>query len=381
MKPLRPIFIASFFFSFHTALLSYLNSTVLEDFGGTYWTTFAYIAASVLSLVLIIVAPRVAGRTGSSKFLAGLLFISMVLMWFLGGTITPSLFFTLFIPYFALNTIIWYGFDLVIEHYSREQITGNIRGSYLTLNNLAWVSAPVISSIIANSIGFSGVYIIASMLLMISFLIISKTQKIESFKHLPRTTLSEAFQALILNKKARRIVSLYFVLQFFFAWMVIYMAPYLISLGFTWTNIGLIFSIMLMPFVLFSYPIGKIADKYNAERPLIILGFSIAALATMLLAIPFTPSVALFAGILFMTRVGASIIEVSSESAFFKEVTEHDTALISTLRMTLPMAYITAPLLGSIIMSFGNERHLYMVLSLIMTVTMLYAIRVIKVPK
>jgi len=65
-------------------------------------------------------------------------------------------------------------------------------------------------------------------------------------------------------------------------------------------------------------------------------------------------------------------VEVAGESAFFKHVTERDTALISTLRMTLPLAYIIGPLAGALVLAIGDMRLLFGVLAVLLVGAMLY---------
>lgn len=372
MHPLRPVFLASFFFSLHLALLSYLNTTALALHTSPQGMTVAYTVASALAFVLLIGAGNLVRRMGSSRFLIAVLAISAVLLGLLGTSTTDSAFVALFVLYFSLNTIIWYGFDLVIEHYSREHNTGNIRGIYLTINNIGWVIAPMAASLIASTVGFASMYIAGAVAMLISLIVITSTPRIAHNTHVPRLSFTESFRALVAHPYARRIVTLYFVIQFFFAWMVLYMIPYLSSLGFGLGTIGIILSVMLLPFVLFQYWTGKIADRYNNERALLRLGFAITALATLLLAFPLPTKAVVFAAILFLTRVGASIVEVAGESAFFKHVTERDTALISTLRMTLPLAYIIAPLAGALVLAFGSMHILFGILAVLLFGAMVY---------
>jgi MFS family permease len=375
MRPLRPIFLASFFFSIHLALLSYLNSTVLSVHTNAAGVTIAYTISSALSLVFLIGAGNIVRRVGSSRFVVGGLALSVLLLTLLGTTATDIGFVGLFVLYFSLNTVIWYGFDLIIEHYSRENNTGNIRGLYLTLNNAGWVMAPMAASLIANTVGFAGTYITGGFAVLASLLLVLTTTRIPRNTHLPKLSFTESFNALVAHPHARRIVTLYFIIQFFFAWMVLYMIPYLTDLGFSLGMIGIILSVMLLPFVLFQYWTGKVADRYNNESKLLRLGFAITALATLLLAFPLPTKAIVFAVILFLTRVGASIIEVAGESAFFKHVTERDTALISTLRMTLPLAYIIAPLAGALVLSFGSMHILFGILAVILLGAMVYTAR------
>jgi len=377
--PLRPIFLASFFFSFHLALLSYLNSSVLSLHASTLGTTLAYTISSALSLVLVFIAPLLVARLGVSRFLLLGLTVSMGLLSVLGILAEHTGFVGIFVLYFSLNTVIWYAFDLLLEHYSREQNTGNIRGTYLTLNNFGWVLAPLLASILSLRFGFTGTYLIASGAVFLSMIVIICTTRVHKSKHTPRIYLHQAFAELVGHLEARRIVTLYFVLQFFFAWMVMYMVPYLTSLEFGLRDIGIILSIMLLPFVLFQYALGKLADRYHDERTLLIVGFCIMGLATLLLALPesivYDPGIIFFATVLFLTRVGASIIEVAAESKFFKVVTEKDTALISTLRMTLPLAYIIAPLVGALILSAASINALFFILGIICIGAMCYALQ------
>lgn len=377
MHQLRPIFLASFFFSVHVALLSYLNSTVLALHVSNTYVTVAYTIASALSLVLLIGAGNIVRKVGSSRFLALVLALSAILLVALGTITNDWWFIGAFILYFSLNTVIWYAADLVIEHYSREAVTGNIRGLYLTLNNSAWVLAPMAASLIATTVGFNGMYIAGAIAVLIAVILVRTTDRIPVDTHLPKISFTESFRALAAHPYARRIVVLYFVIQFFFAWMVLYMTPYLSSLGFSLSTIGIILSVMLLPFVLFQYWTGKVADRKHNERTLIVIGFLIASIATLGLGFGLPAKAALFAIVLFFTRVGASIIEVACESAFFKSVTEHDTALIGTLRMTLPLAYIIAPLVGTFILSLASIPTLYFILGFVLLTAALYALQLI----
>src|SRR5574343_1523853 len=51
----------------------------------------------------------------------------------------------------------------------------------------------------------------------------------------------------------------------------------------------------------------------------------------------------LWAIFLFMTRVGASFVEVASETYFFKHVTDKNAGFISLFRSTRPISFIIAP--------------------------------------
>jgi MFS-type transporter involved in bile tolerance (Atg22 family) len=71
---------------------------------------------------------------------------------------------------------------------------------------------------------------------------------------------------------------------------------------------------------------------------------------------------------MFATRVGASLIEATSESYFFKHTNGDDNALISFFRITRPLSYVLGALLGSITLYLFNDQmqFLFMVLAFLM---------------
>lgn len=107
MRPLRTIFFASFIFSFHLALLSYLNSSVLDASESLFSTAFVYTLGSCAAFLLVVVGPRLARRFGASKFLSTSILLCAVLLCLLSFTIHTRSFGYVFILYFALNTLIW----------------------------------------------------------------------------------------------------------------------------------------------------------------------------------------------------------------------------------------------------------------------------------
>jgi MFS family permease len=121
---------------------------------------------------------------------------------------------------------------------------------------------------------------------------------------------------------------------------------------FDWGHIGIIFTIMLTPFVILSFPLGKLSDK-----------FFISAFFTMLIPFIVEPKLWIWALVLFATRVGAAIIEIMSESYFFKSVTEENADIISFFRNTGPLSYIIAPLIAlPIFMVIPSFKYLFFVL-------------------
>ena len=155
------------------------------------------------------------------------------------------------------------------------------------------------------------------------------------------------------NKDLKYSILAQFILQFFYAWVVIYLPLYMITeIGFDWQTLGFLFTIMLLPFMIFELPVGWIADHKYGEKEFMIFGFIAMSLAAALLTLTYEKTFIVWAVLLFFSRFGASFVEVTNESYFFKQVKSDDSDLISLFRMTRPFAYILAPLIATISLSF-----------------------------
>lgn len=90
--------------------------------------------------------------------------------------------------------------------------------------------------------------------------------------------------------------------------------------------------------------------------------------STFIISFITTRDIAIWAIILFITRVGASIIETTSETYFFTHVQEEDAYLLGIFRDMNPVAYIVAPLIATGIFLILPFKYLFIVLSLILII-------------
>lgn len=372
MHHLRILFATAFFFSAHLALLTYVNSSTLARFLPQEFIGLVYVASALISLLLLWRAPRLLRKFGNWKITLSAMGLSIMLLTIIGTAHSALLLVAAFIGYFALNTLTFYLLDVFIEHYSPTGQTGNIRGFYLTLANLAWIGAPFITGKLVTSYGFNFVYFIAALLILPSFFLIKQQERHFKDTSYPIVRFTSEWKSLWRHKKIRTITILNFVLQFFYVWMTLYTPLYLISVqGFSWKTIGVMFSIMLLPFIIFQYPAGRLADKYLGEKELLLAGFLLMAVAALAISFVGVTSIFTFTVILFVSRIGASITEVMCESYFFKQVSDRQTVFISFYRDMVPLAYIAAPLLGTLILAYGSYILLFQVLAVILLVGLL----------
>jgi MFS family permease len=133
-------------------------------------------------------------------------------------------------------------------------------------------------------------------------------------------------------------------------------------MGFGWQDIGIILVIMLLPFPLIQYPLGRLADRKYGEKEIMLAGLALMGISTICLAFITTPNIALWAIGLFITRVGAAAAEVMMETYFFKTVSPRDSAALGVFRITRPLSYFIAPLVAIIGLMFVSNAYMFAVI-------------------
>lgn len=382
MRKLRPILLASFFFSLHGALVAYINSSMLDSILTPRATSIIFVISSALSILLITKAAKVVSRFGNTRYMASILILTAILLFGLSITSGHWTSILLFIPYFALGPLIYYGFDVFLEHFSDPKSTGNTRGIFLTLNNLAWIGMPALVGFLESRYGFGIVYFFAAFAVIAALITIFIGER--KYKDAKYTHLSLSHMLSVFHKKSdiRGAIIINGLMQLFYVWMVIYTPLYLTqTLGFSWGVVGFIFSIMLLPFILFQYPVGRLVDRFSNEREFIATGLLIISIATIIFSLAGEVSITALTIILFCTRLGASIVDVSNESYFFKHVTDEDTTTIAVFRNMTPLAYLVGPVLGIILLSWGTYPVVFFILGLVMFAGSIFALKLHDIKK
>ncbi len=371
------IYLAGFLFSIPVALTSYINSSFLETYINKNYVGILYIIASIISIWGLLKIPKMVVRLGNrvaTLIFCFLIFLSLILLAF-GNTaliIIPA-----FILYFLSINFVIASLDIFIEDFLEKSSIGSLRGFYLTIINIAWVVAQMISGSIINKSSFSGIYLFSAgfiILLSLVFVFFLRDFKDPEYK---KISILKTIKTFINNKHISKAYLINLTVKFFYAWMVIYMPIYLHEyMNFSWDKIGIIFSIMLLPFVILDFPLGKLSDKIG-EKKMLIIGFLIITLSVF--KIPFIKEATLWvwALVLFMTRVGAATIEVMSESYFFKVINKKESPdEISFFRNTLPVSYVIAPLLAiPILLLIPSFEYLFFVLSAILLIGLFITLR------
>lgn len=377
-KSAHMVYVLSFILSLHVALVTFFNSSFLTFHGvPDAWLGIIYIIGAFISLGLYFVIPRLLAEFGAYRVLLGSAITEALLFVAIGFSSQLEFILLLFALTLASAVPLFYLMDILLEGATvSEEGTGDGRSAVLTAGNIAYVLAPALAGGLVGLSGISDLYVYAG-LVLVPFIFLTR-KHVHSFAdpHYAPFTPRHMWNALKRNKDMSAIFHVAFLLQFFYAWMTIYIPIYLVKyIGFSFGEIGLLFSIILIPFVVLQWPLGHFADKRYGEKEFMILGLLLMAGATFPLAFITAKDFALWALLLFITRIGAAMVEVMSEIYFFKKVNDTDTGIISSFRALRPMAYILGPLSGSLLLFFTEMQYLFVALAIAMLIGFLDTLR------
>ncbi len=366
-KQLVSVYISNILLSIHYYLLVYINSSFLNIWFTDSQISSLYIIGSILNLLLIINVSKILNKIGNYKLI---IYASLIEMLAISGLFVGQSKETIGI-YFVIHhifvPIIIFSLDVFLENLSvDEQKTGSIRGAYLTASNITLVLAPLLVSFILNdNQNYRHIYL-TSLIIIIPLLIFVQ-KYFKNFTHLPVSHLKikETISYYIKNKKVLDVSICNFILQIFYAFMIIYSPIYLHKyIGFNWSEIGIMFTIMLLPFVLFELPIGEISDKKYGEKEIMTIGFIITGISTIIISFVTAKLFLIWTIILFLTRTGASFIEITTESYFFKQVKSNQTDVISFFRINRPLSFIIAPIIATVMLELIPYNYMFLIIGI-----------------
>ncbi len=361
------IYILGFLFALHATLPIYINSSFLSLISPEKFVGIIYSIGSVATILAFFVIPPILRKFGGYQTAIAFILLELLSLISLAFLKSPSLLIFFFITSLVSIAIIGFIIDLFLENVSSDNKTGKIRGIFLTSVNIAWIVSPLITSFILTNGDYWKIYVAAAALLLPVLFIVKRNLKNFKDNNYDKTPLSKTINEIWKGKDIRNIFMISFLMQFFFAWMVIYTPLYLHNqIGFDWGQIGILFSVMLLPYVLTELPLGKIADDKLGEKEIMSIGFIIMAISTGVISFLPNGNFFLWMAILFITRIGASMVEIMSETYFFKKTNVSQMPIVSMFRTTKPLAYIIAPITATILFYFIEFKFIFIILGFLM---------------
>lgn len=370
--------------SLHWAFVLYINSSYIDQLAPHRVIDMLYIVGAVATIGSFMYASHILTRFGNIFLIKALTVIEFCALVGMGLSANPYIGLSLFVVHQAVVPIILFNLDIIMEVIigEHEESTGTQRGILLTIMSLTTALAPLalgklISIAHDINIGTSDfilVYLLSAFFLIpFLYVILSRFTEFEDPVY-PHFKFRESIAEFWHYKDIRNVFFAHFLLQLFFSWMVIYTPLYLSTvIGLSWEEIGSVLFVGLMAYVILEYAIGRIADLYIGEKEMMAVGFAITAIATSWFVFLDNASIALWMTAMFLTRVGASFIETTTESYFFKHTEGKDTNVISLFRITRPLSYVVGPVLGGLTLHYFSFSFLFVVLGLLMVPGLFFA--------
>ncbi|MES3005166.1 MAG: MFS transporter [Patescibacteria group bacterium] len=376
-KLLNTLFFSNIFLAFHYSLIVYVNSSLLNNFFDAAQISSLYIVGSIVTTIILLNASKLLERIGLYKFTLYTLIFELISIVGLFVSNSAFLIGVHFLIHHIFISVLYFNMDIYIEKIAPDkEFVGSIRATYLTISNLTIIVAPTIVSFLIIQKYYGYVYMLSAILIVPVFLLLSKFKKIEAGK-VKHVNMRETLTEYLCNKNLYNIFIANFLLQLFYAYMIVYMPIYLSNyIGFSWSEIGIIFTIMLLPFILFELPLGEMEDSTFGEKEFLIIGLIIMGLSTIFISFITAKIFWIWATVLFITRIGASFVEISSETYFFKKIKPDQTNLVSFFRASRPLSFVIAPILATITFELLPFQYIFMILGTILIIGTKWAIAI-----
>lgn len=375
---LYSIGIVGFFYALHTALPNYFNSSFLATFTDEKTVSIIYLIISLITIFGFLSMNTILRKLGNLRTSLSLILLQIVVFYGLITYQSPYAIISLFIAQMCIASFISLTLDIFLQKNTDIGNTGSIRGLYMTAINTAWIFGPLIGGILIAGNNYKGIYVAAFGLLFPLLYIIYKNFKDFKDSHYVKISARETFVRILRNNDISKIFIINIILQTFYAWMTVYTPIYLFkNIGFDWNEIGIIFTVMLLPFVLIELPLGKLADRKWGEKEILTIGFIIMGISTCALIFFTEKSLVAWAIMLFITRIGAAAAEVMIETYFFKKVDGKDPEMLSMFRTTRPLSFFIAPIITTVGLVYTTDQYLFLILGIICLLT-LYPILTIR---
>jgi MFS family permease len=367
----------SFLLGFQAILVIYVMSSFLKENTGFLSVEAVYLVSALASFFLLINLHFLIKKFGKSKvFIYSLIicFFALLSISMLGGGYLSVFWVAI---YLTINVIIWVAMDILVENFSQDKITGSIRGKYLALMNAGCLFGPFLALWLVNYTGtFQPLFFLSAIIVMVVMILAVINFSDVNHRYKKSPSLLSVIKKMIKKKNIARIYYISFILEFFYAAMVVYTPIYLLGLGLEWLEIGKIFTVMLIPFALIQYPLGKFADKKTGEKEWLIFAILLMGISTALISFVGTSSIILWMIVLFVTRIGAAIIELMRDSYFYKQIDVSDIDMIDFFRTTKSVAYVMAMLIfGLFLFIFPTYQTVFLLLGAIVLTGLIPALK------
>lgn len=364
-KKIRLISCITFLFGLAHSLTAYIVSSYFQQVSNKDNVSIFYFAIFAIVLIILLNLHKLIKKFSKSTvffvftiiFAATALFLSYLPVFWAGAIIL-----IINIIFFNLAFVVR---DIILESYSRDKMSGRIRGLDLTIMNTGLILGPFISVKILENSSFQTIFLIQFFIALLVFVLAVFGLRKVNHRFKANITLHVLYNKILKRKNIMRIYYISFILSFFYCLMIAYSPLYLRSIGMEWEKIGIIFTLMLIPFILLQYPAGFLADKKIGEKEMIIAAIIIMGLSTLSIFFINSTSLIIWATVLFLTRIGAALLEILRDSYFYKRIDGYDVEIVEFFRTSRAVGFISASIISGILFLFFPMKFVFIIIAIV----------------
>lgn len=367
-KSLAVLYIAGFILAISTAFPAYINSNFIKNVVDIRYVGLFFVASNIATFFAMLFFPTVIRKIGNLLSAKLMMLVNIISLMFLIIFPGPFWLFVFFISMWVSSNLLWINMDIFVEIFTKNANTGKTRAIYFTFMNLGWIFSPILATRLVIAENYYNLVYLSSafLILFFYFIIVFNEKRVDKSIGYDKLKIRETIIGFFKNLNLQGVYFTSFFLSLFYNSAVVFIPIYLhVNLGFDWKTLGIMFSIMLIPFILIQIPAGIIADKYLGEKEMMTAGFLILIISLLLFFFVKSTSPLIWGSILFFSRIGAALIEAMRESRFFKIVDAKNISYINFLRTSHPLGYLVGSGLGVLLLSFYEVQYLFLFLAII----------------
>jgi MFS family permease len=356
--------IYAFILSIHIAFIVYTGSTFLSGIFGTEYIWIIYSLGAFFSLLLNFSITPILRNVKIEKINTFSLLIAGSNLMLLSSTTAPFTIFLSYVLYTTLSEYLLMISSIMIEDLSKDVVTGSIRGRFITMQSLAYVVAPFFTSFTINYFGLSSIFLISGIFIFASLIYFKTYVKSVPEIKIPEINFYSSLKRIWKNYDIRVSILTLIAMNIFYVAAVVFIPFKMESLGIPLTTyLSILMPIALTPFLFMPNILGHIEDVMKDEKQFIQFGTLGLIFSLALFSLVSSNSIIVWACILFISRIFASMTETSVNSYFFKKIGASDTATISLFQSSASLAYLIFSPILSLVLIFGNLQSVFLTVS------------------
>lgn len=350
-------YLMTFLYALHYAIPVYATSSYLHQYFNSSIVSAVYLIGSFLALIASIHIAKSIKKYHTYNFTVGVTILEIIVVILFGIVQNPFLLGPLFIVHFALQSLLFVSLNVFLESFSAHANVGSIRGLFLAILHVGILIAPLVGGYILSVSSFAVLYIVAALVLIPYLFLVH--HYLEHIKDPAYHTVDifEALRKALANKNLRGAVVAKFLVEAFYAVMVIYLPLYLATLGIPLTSyLGFIIPVALIPLVVLPYELGYLADTKYGEKEMLIIGLLILTVTTFICVLLTSSSILIWALLLLVSRIGASLVDTMAFTYYFKKIGPEDPSYTALFVNMYSCATIVTGAVGIAVSPFLVER-------------------------